>query len=222
MKAVTRQRPKNANYSVSSNPTHTNGAPLKAKPRHSKPEERSQRPKDPAKQPMLEGDGGKMTNFRSLDDIPDFTDDFGSDKSNIKKVDSPYGKLDPVDKESFVSSPRYKNSPTKGQHVANPPQRNRKDIVNRSPPSSLRGPPPPLPAENLDIQNKQKHMEYPSSLMGNNAHDTNSCASVDTDFSDEDEEEDDCNNSYFSSTDDYHIDYTPGKRNNNVRMFILC
>lgn len=230
MKAVTRQRPKNANYSVSSNPTHTNGAPLKAKPRTRQPEKQPQRPKAEGKQPKCEDEGGKMTKFRSLDDIPDFTDDFGRDKSNIEIVNSPHVSPDPTTEYSSASASQYDSSPFKKQsvgvsaygHSANT------NSAHRQTPPVLRGPPPPLPHEHMKKnQNKQNLVEYLSPQRRNNAptacFDNNSCGSVDTDLSDDD---DDCNNSYFSSTDDYHVNYMPSSKlgvsqQNNV-ILTMC
>ena len=216
MKAVTRQRPKNANYSVSSNPTCTNGAPLKAKakpkpnanahPSASKPSEQSQ----PRKQAgggvgvgvgAGAGVGGKMTKFRSLDDIPDFTDDFGKDKSDFH---SDCGNSSPT--------PHYSPAPVVNRFQHNDPpvvsSYGRVEDKRQVPPLQVQSKaPPPLPAESARSNMKQ----FSPPKKSNPAptyFDDNSCDSVDTDLSDDDDE---CNHSYFSSKDDYNVDYTPGK-----------
>jgi hypothetical protein len=228
MKAVTRQRPKNANYSVSSN------VPLNAKSRTRQPEKQPQRPKQQERNSKPEGDGGKMTKFRSLDDIPDFTDDFGKDKSDVEVVDSPDWRPDPA--AAYSPPSHYHNNHTNIHSHSTAPASGRGLVPanNYSKMSNQRGPPPalpvqvqvhgppPLPAEELS-QPAAHHSEgYPLPQRRNYTpppcFDNNSCGSVDTDLSDDD---DDCNNSYFSSTDDYHVDYTPSKggaKQNNVRL----
>ena len=55
--------------------------------------------------------------------------------------------------------------------------------------------------------------------------DNDSCATIETDLSDDDDDYDsgDYKNSYLSSTDDYHVDYSPNKigRQSQVRFVIL-
>lgn len=214
MKAVTRQRPKNANYSVSANPTHSNGVPLNTKSRTRVPDKLSQpqQVKQIEKKTKIKIDEneGKMTKFRSLDDIPDFTDDFGKDKHELHENDE---------------LPRYEaNSPihyTPTHPHNSPPKKSggyySKDAEKRPSPKVSKAP-PPLPAEGNSKYNKSPvSNERPPPQMRSSApppvYDDNSCDSVDTDFSDDDDI--DCNNSYLSSTDDYNVDYTPGKASQN-------
>lgn len=203
MKAVTRQRPKNANYSVSSNPTHTNGAPLKTRPKPRGGEKAQPPSKGPSgavrqlKQPSKERDdehGGIMTKFRSLDDIPDFSDDFGKNKVTT--------------------------SPINNVEICHHAQANH-DTANEYP-SRLKIPssnqqkscPPPLPAESLmhqsatpESQNNNFRSISPDSFSADNQ----SSNSIETDPSDDDNFHSNHSKAYFSSKDDHQVDYTPSK-----------
>lgn len=208
MKAVTRQRPKNANYSVSSNSTMTNGAPLKAKSRVRQPPKQSQQLKKQEKN-FVESDGGKMTKFRSLDDIPDFGEDFGNDKS----------KLDVGEPSCRYHPPKSLNNDNSGyyQNFIEDPD----DYITEKVHQKLDNPrpikePPPLPAEKLcslsygDARcNKQPKLPSPQNVISYD-HTNDDQISNESDISDI-EDDDDCNRSYFSSTDDYHIGYPPSQ-----------
>jgi hypothetical protein len=178
------------------------------------------------------GNGGKMTNFRSLDDIPDFTDDFGKHSNDFEESESPRGATD--DPIAEYMPVQFNKVQSKVGGVSGYSKVTDKRTSTSAPPMTLA--PPPLPAEEYN------HHHHHASKGNSDAHsplrkanapapsgfDTNSCDSVDTDLSDDDYE-DDCNNAYYSSRDDYHVDYSsPSKINNkftskqnNVSLFSL-
>ena len=213
MKAVTRQRPKNANYFVSSNPTKSHGAPLKTKSRSRHAVEQKSPPsKKQSSQP--EGSGGRMTKFRNLDDIPDFTDEFGKDKPHAEN--------------SWSCDEQQSSSGGITSHLDEVPFSPAQRIAQMScnvPDSPKLCEPPPLPAEEHRLNSNYggfksgppANMHSPNNRRAPTSYD-DSCDSVDTDISDLDDE---CNNSYFSSTDDYHVDYAPEKRGNNAKKASL-